>query len=168
MAIVGALTYVSLIAIGVPFAIPLSLIVAFGELIPLVGSWLARIPLLAIAALDSPRTFVLTFVASIVIQNLQGDEDLAGRRGRSARKTPAARVRRSPRGSLARRAVGAFAAVPAAAIVDLVTREVVVPWRRAQLQGTDRRRAAPTDRTRAVRYDTPMAPAATRLARLQR
>ena len=72
MAIVGALTYVSLIVIGVPFAIPLSVIVAFGELIPLVGSWLARIPLLAIAALDSPRTFVLTFLASIVIQNLQG------------------------------------------------------------------------------------------------
>ena len=72
MAIVGALTYVSLIAIGVPFAIPLSVIVAFGELIPLVGSWLARIPLFAIAALDSPRTFVLTFLASIVIQNLQG------------------------------------------------------------------------------------------------
>ena len=60
MAIVGALTYVSLIAIGVPFAIPLSVIVAFGELIPLVGSWLARIPLLAIAALDSPRTFART------------------------------------------------------------------------------------------------------------
>ena len=53
MAIVGALTYVSLIAIGVPFAIPLSVIVAFGELIPLVGSWLARIPLLAIAALTA-------------------------------------------------------------------------------------------------------------------
>ena len=42
MAIVGALTYVSLIAIGVPFAIPLSVIVAFGELIPLISGWLAR------------------------------------------------------------------------------------------------------------------------------
>ena len=43
MTIVGVLTYLSLIVIGVPFAIPLSVIVAFGELIPLVGSWLARI-----------------------------------------------------------------------------------------------------------------------------
>jgi predicted PurR-regulated permease PerM len=33
-------------------------------------------------------------------------------------------------------AVGAFIAVPAAAIVDLVVREVVVPWRRAQLRGS--------------------------------
>jgi predicted PurR-regulated permease PerM len=33
-------------------------------------------------------------------------------------------------------AIGAFVAVPAAAIVDLVVREVVVPWRRAQLKGS--------------------------------
>ena len=33
-------------------------------------------------------------------------------------------------------ALGAFVAVPAAAIVDLVVREVVVPWRRAQLRGS--------------------------------
>jgi putative heme transporter len=72
MAVVGTLTYISLILIGVPLAVPLSVIVAFGELIPLVGSWLARIPLFAIAALDGPRTFVLTFVASILIQNSQG------------------------------------------------------------------------------------------------
>ena len=34
MAIVGSLTYGSLLAIGVPFAVPLALVVAFGELIP--------------------------------------------------------------------------------------------------------------------------------------
>jgi predicted PurR-regulated permease PerM len=33
-------------------------------------------------------------------------------------------------------AIGAFVAVPAAAIVDLLVREVVFPWRRAQLRGS--------------------------------
>ena len=33
-------------------------------------------------------------------------------------------------------AIGAFVAVPAAAIVDLLVQEVVVPWRRAQLRGS--------------------------------
>jgi len=33
-------------------------------------------------------------------------------------------------------AVGGFVAVPAAAIVDLVVREVVVPWRRARLRSS--------------------------------
>jgi thiol:disulfide interchange protein len=72
MAIVGALTYVALLVIGVPFAVPLAIIVAFGELIPRAGPWLARIPLLSIAALEGPRTFLLTLVASIVIENLKG------------------------------------------------------------------------------------------------
>ena len=135
MVIVGALTYVSLIAIGVPFAIPLSVIVAFGELIPLVGSWLARIPLLAIAALDSPRTFVLTFLASIVIQNLQGYVISPVVEGDQLDIHPLLVFVAVLAGAAMGGAVGAFVAVPAAAIVDLVVQEVVVPWRRAQLRG---------------------------------
>jgi predicted PurR-regulated permease PerM len=136
MAIVGALTYVSLIVIGVPFAIPLSVIVAFGELIPLVGSWLARIPLLAIAALDSPRTFVLTFLASILIQNLQGYVISPVVEGDQLDIHPLLVFVAVLVGASLGGAVGAFVAVPAAAIVDLVVQEVVVPWRRAQLRGS--------------------------------
>ncbi len=138
MAIVGALTYVSLIVIGVPFAIPLSVIVAFGELIPLVGSWLARIPLLAIAALDSPRTFLLTFLTSILIQNLQGYVISPIIEGDQLDIHPLLVFVAVLVGASLGGAIGAFVAVPAAAIVDLVVREVVVPWRRAQL-----RRSAP-------------------------
>ena len=134
MTIVGALTYVSLVVIGVPFAIPLSVIVAFGELIPLVGSWLARIPLLAIAALDSPRTFVLTFVASIVIQNLQGYVISPVVEGDQLDIHPLLVLVAVLAGAALAGPIGAFVAVPAAAIVDLVVREVVVPWRRAQIE----------------------------------
>ncbi len=136
MAIVGVLTYFSLIAIGVPFAIPLSVIVALGELIPLVGSWLARIPLLAIAALDSPRTFVLTFVASIVIQNLQGYVISPVVEGDQLEIHPLLVFVAVLVGAALGGAVGAFVAVPAAAIVDLLVQEVAVPWRRAQLRGS--------------------------------
>jgi predicted PurR-regulated permease PerM len=136
MAIVGALTYVSLIVIGVPFAIPLSVIVAFGELIPLIGSWLARIPLFAIAALDSPRTFLLTFLASILIQNLQGYVISPVVEGDQLDIHPLLVFVAVLVGASLGGAVGAFVAVPAAAIVDLVVREVVVPWRRAQLAGS--------------------------------
>ena len=135
MAIVGALTYLSLIAIGVPFAIPLSVIVALGELIPLIGSWLARIPLFAIAALDSPRTFVLTLVASIVIQNLQGYVISPVVEGDQLEIHPLLVFVAVLIGAALGGAVGAFIAVPAAAIVDLVLHEVVVPWRRGQLRG---------------------------------
>jgi predicted PurR-regulated permease PerM len=136
MAIVGVLTYLSLIAIGVPFAVPLSVVVAFGELIPLVGSWLARIPLLAIAALDSPRTFLLTFAASIVIQNLQGYVISPLVEGDRLEIHPLLVFVAVLVGAALGGAVGAFVAVPAVAILDLVVQEVVVPWRRAQLAGS--------------------------------
>jgi predicted PurR-regulated permease PerM len=109
-------------------------IVAFGELIPLVGSWLARIPLLAIAALDSPRTFVLTFVASIVIQNLQGYVISPVVEGDQLEIHPLLVLVSVLAGAALAGPIGAFVAVPAAAIVDLVVQEVVVPWRRAQIE----------------------------------
>ena len=136
MAIVGVITYIPLVVIGVPFAIPLSVIVAFGELIPLVGSWLARIPLLAIAALDSPRTFVLTLVVSIVTQNLQGYVISPLVEGDQLDIHPLLVFVAVLVGASLGGAVGAFVAVPAAAILDLVVREVAVPWRRAQLRGS--------------------------------
>jgi predicted PurR-regulated permease PerM len=133
MAIVGVLTYVSLVVIGVPFAIPLSVIVAFGELIPLVGSWLARIPLFAIALLDSPRAFVLTLIASIVIQNFQGYVISPVIEGSQLDIHPLLVFVAVLSGGALAGPIGAFVAVPAAAIVDLVVREVVVPWRHRQL-----------------------------------
>ena len=136
MAIVGALTYVSLIAIGVPFAIPLSAIAAFGEFISLVGSWLACIPLLAIAALDSPPTFVPTFLASILTQNLQGYVISPVVEGDQLDIHPLLVFVAVLVGASLGGAVGVFVVVPAAAIVDLVAQEVVVPWRRAQLRGS--------------------------------
>ena len=136
MAIVGVITYIPLVLIGVPFAIPLSVIVAFGELIPLVGSWLARIPLLAIAALDSPRTFVLTLVVSILTQNLQGYVISPLIEGDQLEIHPLLVFVAVLMGATLGGAIGAFVAVPAAAIVDLIVREVVVPWRRAQLRGS--------------------------------
>jgi hypothetical protein len=85
--------------------------VAFGELIPRAGPWLARIPLLAIAALDGPRTFVLTLVASVVIENLKGYVISPVVEGDQ------------------------LDIHPLLVIVDIVVREVVVPWLQAQLSG---------------------------------
>ena len=72
MVIVGVVTYGVLLAIGLPFALPLAIIVALGEAIPRAGPWLARIPLLAIAAFEGLVTFGITFAASILIENLKG------------------------------------------------------------------------------------------------
>ena len=134
MTIVGILMYLALLLIGVPFAVPLAIVVAFGELVPRAGPWLARIPLLAIAALDGPKTLLLTLAASILIENLKGYVISPVVEGDQLDIHPLLVFVAVLVGATLGGAAGAFVAVPAAAVVDIVVQEIVVPWRRAQLQ----------------------------------
>jgi len=133
MAIVGALTYVTLLAIGVPFALVLAIIVALGEAIPRAGPWLARIPLLGIAALEGLSTFGLVFAASIVIENGKGYFISPYVEGDQLDIHPLLVFVSVLIGATLGGVAGAFVAVPLAAIVDLFVREVVVPWRKREI-----------------------------------
>lgn len=141
MVIVGTVTYGALLLIGVPFAVPLAIIVAFGELIPRAGPWLARIPLLAVAGLQSPKIFVLTFAASIVIENLKGYVISPFVEGDQLDIHPLLVFISVLVGASLGGAAGAFVAVPLAAIADLIVRDVVIPWRRHQLEATEPQRS---------------------------
>lgn len=134
MAIVGAVTYVALLLIGVPFAIPLAIVVAFGELIPRAGPWLARVPLLSIASLGGWQMFLLTFGASIVIENAKGYFISPFVEGDQLEIHPLLVFVAVLVGATLGGFAGAFVAVPAAAVVDIIVQEVVVPWRRRQLE----------------------------------
>ena len=133
MAIVGALTYVALLVIGVPFALVLAIIVAFGEAIPRAGPWLARIPLLAIAALEGLTTFGLVFVASIVIENGKGYFISPYVEGDQLDIHPLLVFTSVLVGATLGGFAGAFVAVPLAATIDLFIRDVFVPWRRREI-----------------------------------
>jgi predicted PurR-regulated permease PerM len=133
MAIVGVLMYVALRLIGVPFAVPLSIIVAFGEIIPRAGPWLARIPLLGIAALDGWKTFVLTLVASVVIENLKGLVISPLVEGQQLDIPPLAVFISVLVGGALFGVGGAVVAVPAWAMLQVLLEEVVIPWRQRQL-----------------------------------
>jgi predicted PurR-regulated permease PerM len=135
MAIVGAITYVALLVIGVPFALVLAIIVALGEAIPRVGPWLARIPLLGIAALEGLTTFGLTLAASVVIENAKGYAISPYVEGEQLDIHPLLVFVSVLVGATLGGFAGAFVAVPAAAIVDLFIRDVVVPWRKRELTG---------------------------------
>ena len=63
--------YIALRLLGVPFAVPLSVIAAFGEIVPKVGVWIARVPLLTVAAFQGWTTLALTFLASAVIEDVK-------------------------------------------------------------------------------------------------
>jgi predicted PurR-regulated permease PerM len=133
MAIVGTLMYVSLLVIGVPFALVLSIIVALGEVIPRAGPWLARIPLLGIAALEGWKTFVIVFAVSVAIENAKGYFISPYVEGDQLDIHPLLVFVSVLVGATLGGFAGAFVAVPLAAIVDLFVREVLVPWRRREI-----------------------------------
>ena len=133
MAIVAVITYGALVLIGVPFPVLLAIIVALGEIIPRIGPWLARIPLLGIAALAGWQTLVLTFIASVVIQNAKGLVISPMVEGGQLDIHPLLVFVSVLVGAALIGPAGAFVAVPFAAMVQVLFEEAIIPWRRRQL-----------------------------------
>ena len=134
MVIIGAITFATLFFLDVRYPLLLAGIVALGEVIPQVGPWIARVPLFGIAALEGWKTFLVVVIASVIIENLKGYLISPGRRGRPARPQPARRDPGRAAGGVLLGPIGALVAVPAAACVQVVCEEVLIPWRRAQVE----------------------------------
>jgi predicted PurR-regulated permease PerM len=137
MVIVGAIMYGALLVIGVPFALPLAILVGLGEAIPRAGPWLARIPLLAIAAFEGLATFGITFAASVLVENLKGYLISPVIEGDQLDIHPLVVFISVLVGSALLGVAGAFVAVPAAAMVQVLYDDVVRPWRVAKLAAAD-------------------------------
>ncbi len=134
MVIIGSITYVGLLLIGVPYPLMLAIIVALGQLIPRAGPWMARIPLLTIAMLEGWTTFGLTFGLSIIVENLKGLVISPFVEGDQLDIHPLLVFISVLIGATMFGAAGAFVAVPAAAALEVVFQEVILPWRKRQLQ----------------------------------
>jgi len=132
MVCVGVLMYAALRLLGVPFAVPLSVIVAFGELVPRVGVWIARIPLLGIAAFQGWETLGLTFLASAAIEELKADVIGPRVEAKTLNMDPLLTLLAVLCGTALLGWEGALIAVPFAAMLQVVFEEVIVPRRLAQ------------------------------------
>ena len=137
MAIIGALMFVALLILNVPFALLLAIAVALGEAIPRIGPWLARIPLLTIAALAGWTTLGLTALISVVVENLKGYVISPVIEGDQLDIHPLFVFLAVLVGSALLGVAGAFIAVPVAAMLQVLMEEVVIPWRRNQIAGID-------------------------------
>ncbi len=72
MGAVGMLTYLGLLAIGVPLALSLATIAALLEFIPFVGPILSVVPALLIAFTEGPTTAVYVALLYLGVQQLEG------------------------------------------------------------------------------------------------
>lgn len=137
MAIVGVLMFTALWFIDVRFPLLLAIVVAVAQLLPRIGPWLGRVPLIGIAALDGWTTVILVIAASVIIENLKGYVISPLVEGDQLDIHPLLVFIAVLAGGTLFGLAGAFVAVPAAAMIQVLFEEVILPWRKRQMGESD-------------------------------
>jgi predicted PurR-regulated permease PerM len=70
--VVGALVYVGLLLIGIDYPLVLALVAVLGELVPMLGPFIAAVPALAVALLHSPTQALIVLAFYVAVQQLEG------------------------------------------------------------------------------------------------
>jgi predicted PurR-regulated permease PerM len=126
-AMAGVFTWLLLELLGVPLAIPLAVLVAFLDLIPLIGFTLGGLLVAIAAALtDFPTAAIVWLVAFLIYQQLQDRvfQPLLFRTG-AVRLNPAISIVAVLVGAELLGILGALIAIPTAASIAVVVRELV-------------------------------------------
>ena len=127
--VAGTVAAITLTAAGVPYALPLAVIVAILDLVPLVGATVA-IAVCGVAALSQGVVeCVVVVVVLLVYQQLENNVLLPVVYGRTVDLSPLAVLVALLIGAEIAGVLGALAAIPLAGSVSVVARELV-RWRR--------------------------------------
>lgn len=73
MVVIGVMTYVALILLGIPYALPLAVLAGILELVPNLGPTIAAIPAILMGLTISPLVGLGALVTSILIQQLENN-----------------------------------------------------------------------------------------------
>jgi predicted PurR-regulated permease PerM len=125
-AIAGMVTFVTLIALRVPFAAPLALWVAVADLIPLVGATLGAIPTVLVAFLHSVPAGIITLVVYILYQQFENHVLQVTIMAKTVALNPLLVLVSVLVGVELLGFVGALLAIPAGGIIQVVVRDVYV------------------------------------------
>jgi predicted PurR-regulated permease PerM len=136
-AIIGVTSFIAFALMGVPYALPLAILAAVGELIPMIGPTIGAIPALAIALLHSRWQFWSVLIFVIVIQKLENWVIVPRVMSRKMSISPLAVFIAFMIGASLLGVAGAIIAIPVAAIAQVAFDEVFVS-RRERRQDIDR------------------------------
>ncbi len=128
--IAGVVSTAVLLALGVPFAVALGLLVAILDLIPLAGATIAAILVTTVAFLDATTSGVIVLIFFILYQQLENHVLQPIVYGRTVKLSPLAVLIAVLIGAELAGVVGALAAIPVAGTIQVI----LVDW-------LDRRRA---------------------------
>lgn len=139
--IAGVVSTVVLLAVGVPYAVALGLVVAILDLIPLAGATIAAILVTTVAFLDATTSGIIILVFFVVYQQLENHVLQPVVYGRTVQLSPLAVLIAVLIGAELAGVVGALAAIPVAGTIQVL----LVDWLAYR-----RARAAPPPEPTAV------------------
>ncbi|HEX8169797.1 MAG TPA: AI-2E family transporter [Thermoanaerobaculia bacterium] len=135
--IIGVCTFAGLVALRVPYALPLAILAAVGELIPVIGPTLGAVPALIIALLNSSWQFWSVLVFAILLQKTENLFLVPRLMSRKVQISPLAVFVAFMIGASLLGLIGAIMAIPCAAIAQVAFDEAFVA-RRERRQDVDR------------------------------
>ena len=135
--VAGTVTTLVLVATSVPYAIPLGLIVAVFDLIPLVGATIGTVIVAAVALTQGLSTAVIVVAAMFLYQQVENHSLQQLVYHRTVKLSPLAIAVSVAAGAEVGGVVGALLGIPFAGALKVVGREVVAWQRGADAPGPD-------------------------------
>lgn len=145
--IIGIATFVALASLRIPYALPLALFAAVGEMVPVIGPIIGAVPMLMVAIFHSTWQFWSVLAFAILVQQVENLFLVPRVMGRKVAISPLAVFIAFMVGASLLGIIGAIMAVPAAAIIQVVFEENFVA-RRERRQNVDRPGTLATEATR--------------------
>ena len=135
--IIGVTTFIAFTAMRIPYALPLAILAAVGEMVPVIGPIVGALPALAIALLSSPWQFWSVLIFAILLQKIENLFIAPRVLSKKLSISPLAIFIAFMMGASLLGIVGAIMAIPIAAILQVTFEEAFVA-RRERRQDVDR------------------------------
>jgi len=127
--IAGVVAYIALLILNVPYAFPLAVVVAVFDLIPLVGASLATIILGLVALSESSIAAIIIVAVMLSYQQIEGHFIQPIVYSRTVSLSPLLVLVATLMGATVGGIVGVLLAIPAAATVQIIVKEVLTGTR---------------------------------------
>lgn len=124
--IIGVATFIGLLSLRVPYALPLAIFATFGEMVPVIGPIVGTTPALAIAVLQSRWQFWSVLLMAILLQKLENFFIAPRVMSRKVQISPLAVFIAFMIGAAVLGIIGALMAIPIAAILQVAFEEAFV------------------------------------------
>jgi predicted PurR-regulated permease PerM len=124
--IIGVATFIGLLFLRVPYALPLAIFATFGEMVPVIGPIVGTAPALAIAILQSRWQFWSVLLMALLLQKIENFFIAPRVMSRKVEISPLAVFIAFMLGAAVLGLIGALMAIPVAAIVQVAFEEAFI------------------------------------------